>query len=74
MQLPGPLLSPSSKNKKIQPEKKILMIREKELSSSSIKEFIRFSYISGNRNPQKFFILQETETLKSFLYFGKWNF
>ena len=31
-------------------------------------------YVSGNGNPQKFFIFQERETLKSFLHFGKWNF
>ena len=45
-----------------------------ELSSPNIKKFLIFSYISGNRNPVKFFIFREIETLKSFLYFGKWNF
>ena len=53
-----------------------------ELSNSNIKKF------QETETPQKFFIFQETETrsnfpsskykknplLKSFLYFGKWNF
>ena len=45
-----------------------------ELSSSIIKKFLIFSYISGIGNPQKFFTFQETETLKSFLYFRKRKF
>ena len=41
-----------------------------ELSSSNVKEFLIFSYISGNENPQKkFHLFQETETLRKFLIF-----
>ena len=43
-----------------------------ELSGSSIEKVIIFSYILGNENPPKIF--RENETLKIFLYFGKWNF
>ena len=45
-----------------------------ELSSSCIKNFLIFFDISGNRNPQKFFIFQERGTLKSFLYFRNCDF
>ena len=42
-----------------------------ELSGSNIKKCLNF----GKRKPRKkFFVFQETETLKSFLYFGKSNF
>ena len=44
------------------------------LFGSNTEKFPIFSYISGNRNHKKSFIFQETETLKSFLYFRKWNF
>ena len=49
----------------------------------SLKKFLIFkeielSYNSGNGNPKKLFIFQEVNLLaqkiKSFLYFGKWNF
>ena len=45
-----------------------------ELSSSSIKKLLKFSCILGNGNHKKLFIFQETETLKSFLYFRKLSF
>ena len=45
-----------------------------ELSSSCVKNFLIFFDISGNRNPQKFFIYQERETLNSFLYFRNCDF
>ena len=50
-----------------------------ELSSSCIKKFLIFSYISGIRlhpppPPKKKIIFQETETLKSFLYFRNVTF
>ena len=62
------------------PRKKFLKFLEIELSSSNIKKilifsqekaFPIFSYISGSGHPQKIFIFQETEPLKSFLYFRK---
>ena len=31
----------------------------------------KISYTSGNGNPEKFLMFQETETLKNFLYFRK---
>ena len=36
--------------------------------------FLISSYISGNRNLKKTFLFQETEALKSFLYFTKYSF
>ena len=59
-----------------------------KLSSSSIKKFVIFSYISGNRNPKKLLIFQKTVTFKpklqikkkkksaqkNFLYLTKWKF
>ena len=64
------LLSQSLKNqKKNCTPKKFLIFQEIELSSSSSKKFLIFSYISGNRNRQKCFTFEETETLISFLYF-----
>ena len=42
-----------------------------ELSNSNIKKFLIFSCISRNGNQKNFFTIQETETLKSFLYFSK---
>ena len=53
-----------------------IIFPEMEISGSNIKKFLIFSYISRNGNPpppKEFLIFQETETLKSFLYFGKWN-
>ena len=68
MELPGPLLSPSPKNKKNAPRKKFLIFREMEFFNSNIKEFLIFSqkkafltfretglsYISGSGNPKNF--------------------
>ena len=58
------LFSPSSKNKKNQPHKKILTFREMELSGSNINKFQETEtpkknpYISGNGKPKKdFYIL-----------------
>ena len=45
-----------------------------KLPGSNIKKFLIYSYISGNGNPEKIPYISETETLKSFLYFAKWNF
>ena len=56
----------TSKNKKIHPEKKSFIFREMERSCSNIK--------LEAETPKKLFMFQETETLKSFLYFGKQNF
>ena len=49
-----------------------------ELSSSCMKKFIIFSYISRNGNPppkkKKILYISGIETLKSFLYFRKCDF
>ena len=67
-------LNQNSKNKKNHPKIKFLIFWEMKLPSSSIKKFLIFSHISGIGSPQKLFTFQETETLKSFLYFRKYNF
>ena len=46
--------------RKIETSKTLLIFQETELY-----------YISGNGNPKKLFIFQETETLKNFLYLRK---
>ena len=87
MELPGALFKPKFEKWKNPPRKQILLFREMELFCCIIKKSLTFSYISGNApthppppphppspRKKKFFIFQETETLKSFLYFGKWNF
>ena len=72
----GHVLYQSLKNKKISTsKKKIVMLRKIELYSSSITKLLIYSYISRNRNSKKkILIFQETETLKSFLYFRKCSF
>ena len=63
---------PKLKNKKIHPEK----ISHTSGNGNPEKTYHifskeNFSYISGNGNPKKSLIVQETETLKTFLYFRK---
>ena len=52
------VLNPGSKNREKSRLKCVLKFREMKLSASNIKKFL---------------IFQETETLKTFLYFRKWN-
>ena len=52
MELPGALFSPSSKKKKNPPRENFLYFGKMELSSSNIKSFLIFSYISGDENPE----------------------
>ena len=64
--------SPSSKNKKIHPENISHTSGNGNLEKTyHIFSKENFSYISGNGNPKKFLIVQETETIKTFLYFRK---
>ena len=67
-------LSPSPKNKKINPPKKFLTFQKMGLSSSCIKKFLIFFIFQETRIPKTFFMFQKTETLKSFSYFIKCNF
>ena len=64
-------LSPSPKSKKKPPRKNIIIFQEMEHSSSCIENFLIIYYISGIGNPKKFFIFQETETLKSLFIYKK---
>ena len=67
------VFSPSLKKLKNPPRKKLLIFLETELSSSNIKTFLIFSYISGKINPKKLLIFWELEILslprENFLYF-----
>ena len=45
-----------------------------QLCSSNIKNFLIFSYILRKGTTKNVFIFKEMETLKSCLYFKKWNF
>ena len=57
------VLSPWSQNKKkLHREKYSLQFRKWNFLALILKDFLYFP------------VFQETETLKSFLYFGKWNF
>ena len=84
MELPGPLFSPSSKKKKNPPRENFLFFGKMELSTSNIKSFLIFSYISGDENPEKTsyiflkvnfsYISGNRNPEKNSLYFRKLNF
>ena len=59
------------KQKKIHPEKNSLYFGKWSFLALIFKNFL---YFGKWKSRKKFLIFQETETLKSFLYFGKRNF
>ena len=62
------------KNKDNPPRKKFFILQKMELSSSNIKKFVTFFYISGKRNSEKNFLyFRQWEPEKSSLYFQRWN-
>ena len=72
------LFSLSSKNKKSPPPGKFLIFQKMELSSSNIKKFLIFSYISGHGNPpQKIPYVSLNRNPKKASYIsrnGTWHF
>ena len=74
MKLPGPLFELKlKKKKKKNTPKKILIFQEMKIFALILKKFLYFVIFLETEAVKKLFIFQETETLKSFLCFGKWN-